>query len=74
MSDISKCNGVGNGGVICPKREKCYRYTSEGDKFWQAWIEAPFTLDPEFKCDIFWGVRAQQIFEQLQRITKGEEK
>ena len=74
MSDISKCNGVDNGGVICPKRENCYRYTAESDNFWQAWIEAPFTLDPEFKCDIFWGDQSQQIFEQLQRITKGEEK
>jgi hypothetical protein len=81
MSDISKCNGVGNEGKICPKREKCYRYTSEGDKFWQSWIEAPYTIDLSneyledgFFCPMFWGMGAQQIFEQLQRITKGEEK
>ena len=74
MSDISKCNGVNKEVVICPKREKCHRYTSEGDKFWQSWIEAPFTLDHEFNCELFWGIQSQQIFEQLQRITKGEEK
>jgi hypothetical protein len=81
MSDISKCNGVGNEGKICPKREKCYRYTSEGDEFWQSWIEAPYTIDLSneyleggFFCPMFWGTGAQQIFEQLQRITKGEEK
>ena len=74
MSDISKCNGVNKEGVICPKRENCYRYTSEGDNFWQSWIEAPFVLDHEFKCELFWGIQSQQIFEQLQRITKGEEK
>jgi hypothetical protein len=74
MSDISKCNGVNKEGVICPKREKCHRYTSDGDKIWQSWIEAPFTLDYEFNCELFWGIQSQQIFEQLQRITKGEEK
>jgi hypothetical protein len=73
MSDISKCNGVNKEGVICPKREKCHRYTSEGDKIWQSWIEAPFVLDHEFNCELFWGIQSQQIFEQLQRITKGEE-
>ena len=74
MSDISKCNGVGKEGVSCPMREICYRCTAESNKFRQAWIEAPFNLDPEFKCELFWGTGAKQIFEQLQRITKGEEK
>jgi len=81
MSDISKCNGVRNDGAICPKREKCYRYTAESDKFWQSYIEAPFTIDLNneyledgFFCPLFWGIGAQRIFEQLKRITKGEEK
>jgi hypothetical protein len=72
MSDISKCNGVNKEGVICPKREKCHRYTSEGDKFWQSWIEAPFTLDHEFRCDLFWGDHAESIFNQLKAIVKNE--
>ena len=81
MSDISKCNGVRNDGAICPKREKCYRYTAKSDEFWQSYIEAPYTIDLSneyledgFFCPLFWGTGAQQIFEQLQRITKSEEK
>ena len=80
MSDISKCNGVGNGGVNCPKREKCYRYTAKSDEFWQAWIEAPFSVDMNseyyadgFFCPLFWGTGAQQIYDQLKDIVNGKE-
>jgi hypothetical protein len=42
MSDISKCPGIG-----CDKKDKCYRYTSEGSTF-QSYFQ------PEVKdCEYF---------------------
>jgi Fe-S cluster biosynthesis and repair protein YggX len=68
MSDISKCNGVNNEGKICPKRENCYRFNAVSSEFWQAWVEAPFTLETEFKCDLFWGENSEKIYKQIKKI------
>jgi len=73
MSDITKCTGINKQGETCQEREKCHRYTTKGDEVYQSYFaEAPFTLDNEFRCDLFWGNHAESILNQLKAIVKNE--
>ena len=56
MADIQKCTGE-KGGLICDKRNYCYRFTSLESGTNQLWIStAPFVqkLDGQ-SCDLYWG-------------------
>lgn len=46
MADISKCNGTD-----CKLKEICYRYTCEGDIYWQSYLIPNATGEA---CDCFW--------------------
>lgn len=52
MADITKCFGEEN-EIICPYREKCYRFTAKGDELYQSYfVGLPLKND---KCDHYWG-------------------
>ena len=68
MSDISKCPGNG-----CPVKEKCYRYTAKAG-VWQTWFsKEPFKISKKgvFKCDMFWGLDAERLYNQIVDIVNG---
>lgn len=68
MPDITKCNGEG-----CQIKDKCYRFTSVADSYQSYFVTPPFQIENgEFKCEMFWGKNAEQIFEQLKLITNNE--
>lgn len=62
MTDITKCKGVN-----CPFQEKCYRFTAEADTYQSYFTESPFK---DGKCDMYWGEKAEGIWNQLLEITK----
>ena len=47
MPDISMC-----ANEECPLKEKCYRYTSEPDKYLQSYGD--FKPDENGECEYFW--------------------
>jgi hypothetical protein len=67
MPDITMCKGQ-VGGIICPYKDKCYRYTAEPNKYRQSFfVELPIK---DAKCDYYWGDNAESIWNQLKEITK----
>lgn len=46
MSDITKCNDIN-----CDIKNKCYRYTSIADEFYQSWFAEP--VREKDKCEYF---------------------
>jgi len=48
MSDISKCSNN-----KCPSRNKCYRYTCEPSKYWQAYSDFKPGKGKK-KCEAYW--------------------
>jgi len=65
--DITKCSGD-----KCPIKDKCYRYLADESEY-QSYVLDPHEIkDGVFTCDLFWGVGAQQQYELIKSITKGE--
>jgi hypothetical protein len=62
MPDISKCLGTD-----CPYKETCHHYTSKPSD-WQSYFSVPPIKDG--KCEMYWGVNAQSIWDQLKEIVK----
>ena len=64
--DISKCLGDG-----CPKKERCYRYTSKGDPTWQSYVEAKRLKDGS--CELFWDTeeRNKGLRAKIEKRRKG---
>ena len=61
-------------GKECVIKDKCYRYTTEipNHNYW-AYKNPPFIIkDGVFKCDMFWGENANNIFSNLKNIMKTE--
>ncbi len=57
MTDISKCIGEKD-KIVCPLREKCYRFTSPADQYWQSWIEPELEkVFVEKDCFHFWEIK-----------------
>ena len=48
MADIAKCKDV-----LCPSKDKCYRYTAPASKFMQSYFISPRECDA-VNCDMFW--------------------
>ena len=70
MPDITKCKGTD-----CPVKEKCFRFTSEPDKYQAYFLDVPGkTEDNKFTCNMYWGANAESIWNQLNDIVKGETK
>jgi len=66
MADITMCVGTN-----CPQKESCYRYTAPVSDFRQSWFcECPLKSDG--KCDMYWGEKSENIFNQLKDITNGK--
>ena len=62
MPDITMCKGQ-IGDIICPYKDKCYRYTAKRNKYRQSFfIELPIK---DSKCDYYWGDNAENIWNQL---------
>ena len=56
MADITKCPGQ-IGAIICPYKDKCYRYTAKASDYQSYFMELPLKDD---KCDMYWGARVHQ--------------
>jgi hypothetical protein len=67
MTDITKCDGTD-----CTIKEKCYRYTAIANEYGQSTFVTPPFKDG--KCEMFWGVNSEQIFEQLKKILNNKNK
>ena len=48
MVDIAKC-----ANEDCTLKEKCYRYTSKPDEYWQSYMDFK---QIDGKCDDFWDI------------------
>jgi len=48
MADIAKCNDV-----LCPSKDKCYRFTAPASKFMQSYLISERESDA-VNCDMFW--------------------
>ena len=69
MSDITKCQDN-----KCPARLMCYRFTAPKSEMWQSYfVEIPGKIeDDKFTCDMYWGEKAESIWNQLKDITNGK--
>ena len=65
MAAITKCAGQ-EGGIICPYREKCYRFTAKADEYQSYFKGIPLK---DNKCDLYWGDNNENIWNQLKEIT-----
>jgi hypothetical protein len=69
MADITKCKGVN-----CPIKGSCYRYTANESEFRQSYFtnnNVGYETKDGFKCDMYWGNKQEQVFNQLKDITNG---
>lgn len=73
MPDITKCVADN-----CPIRYQCYRFTAPSDEYQSYFVDVPggyeTTLDRklQWKCDMFWGVGSESIFNYLSDIVEGK--
>ena len=69
MADITMCPGTD-----CPVKEKCYRFTAPKSEYMQSYfLDVPGkTEDGKFTCDMYWGEKAESIWNQLKDITNGK--
>jgi len=51
MPDITKCLGEKD-KIVCPYKEKCYRFTAKSDEYQSYFQGMPLKND---KCDHYWG-------------------
>lgn len=68
MPDISMCKGeqyeegdslYGRGPIVCPLRDRCYRYTATPERVQSYFATPPFGITGE--CEYFWkDGRAQE--------------
>jgi hypothetical protein len=64
MSDITKCQDD-----KCPSKEICYRYTAPAVERQDYGI---FNREEDANnCDMFWGEKQENIFNQLKEIMNG---
>ena len=70
MADITKCNGDG-----CPWKAGCYRFTAKNSDDRQSYFSEPpgKMVDEYFVCDMFWGNKCEDIFNQLKDICEGKQ-
>jgi len=54
-------------GTNCPHKESCYRFTAKPNEYQSFFIDSPIKKG---KCDYFWGVNAQSVWDQLEDIVK----
>jgi hypothetical protein len=67
MPDITMCKGQ-VGGIICPYKDKCYRYTAKANELYQSFF-VDFPLK-DGKCNMYWGENAEGVCNQLKEIIK----
>jgi hypothetical protein len=65
MPDLDMCPGTD-----CPQKETCYRFTAKPSD-WQSYFTVPPLKNGQ--CDMYWGVNAQAIFDQVKNIVDGKE-
>jgi len=67
MSDIAKCEDN-----KCPSKLMCYRFTAPANKHRQSY--GIFNREEDaVNCDMFWGNKHENIFNQLKDIVNGKE-
>jgi hypothetical protein len=63
MTDICKCKGE-IGAIICPYKEKCYRFTAKEDELYQSYfMELPLK---DGKCDHYWGKDGEKMWNKIE--------
>lgn len=70
MADITKCKGID-----CPVADDCYRFKAK-DGHYQSYfseLNVGEVVDGKFKCNMYWGEKAEQIWNQLKDITDGKD-
>ena len=60
MTDICKCKGE-IGAIICPYKEKCYRFTAIADEYQTYFLELPLK---DGKCEYYWGENEDDLWNQ----------
>ena len=64
MADITMCKGTN-----CPLKKSCYRYTANKNEILQSYFIEPPIKDG--KCEMYWGERANGIYNELKNIVNG---
>lgn len=59
MTDITKCPGL-----LCPKKETCYRYLAPSRDYQTYFTETPLKEDG-IECDEYWHVAAKAPKEEM---------
>jgi hypothetical protein len=67
MSDIAKCQDN-----KCPSKLMCYRFTAPANEHRQAYCDFNREEDAT-NCEMFWGNKQENIFNQLKDIVNGKE-
>jgi hypothetical protein len=62
MPDITKCWGEKE-AIICPYKERCFRYTAKADEYQSYFIDLPLK---DGKCDHYWGTDGEDIWNKTE--------
>lgn len=62
MADICKCKGE-IGAIICPYKDKCFRYIAKADEYQTYFLELPLK---DGKCDHYWGENEEDIWNKTE--------
>lgn len=61
MTDICKCKGK-DGAIICPYKDKCFRYTAEANELYQTYFVGIPLIDNN--CNYYLSNNAESILNQ----------
>ena len=64
MADITMCSGEG-----CDMKLDCYRHTAN-QSGWQSWFSVVPIKDG--KCDMFWGKKAEEAYNDLKAVFRND--
>jgi len=62
MPDITMCKGQIE-EIVCPYKEKCYRFTAKASDYQSYFMELPLKDD---KCDHYWGDGGEDIWNKTE--------
>lgn len=58
MADITMCKGVTDDGIVCDKKDGCYRYRAVPDRYQSFFLNAPviIKLNKQQECEYYWEI------------------
>ena len=66
MADITMCSGKN-----CPLKRNCKRFTETPGEHEYYFSILPYSFLSK-KCDMFWNINTDEIYNQLKDITSGK--